>query len=97
MADPDAEVRCETTRNGTHVLVYGTHTIGLNRKLPTKILQQLQQWLRFRADRLMPAAEASKTEPRSERVESLISPSVVECPMCGTRSYLQTGEVGIRM
>lgn len=97
VADPDAEVRCETTRNGTHVLVYGTHTIGLNRKLPTKILQQLQQWLRFRADRLMPAAEASEIEPRSERVETLIAPSVVECPMCGTRSYLQTGEVGIRI
>ena len=61
MADPDAEVRCETTRNGTHVLVYGTHTIGLNRKLPTKILQQLQQWLRFRADRpLLKPAKPSR-------------------------------------
>ncbi|WP_149114038.1 hypothetical protein [Limnoglobus roseus] len=94
VSDTDVEVTTETTRKGTNVLVFGPHRIATERKIPEKILRVLRGWLRFRAERLIPAAGRSAGGPVPDRVKEMLSPLVIDCPMCRTRSVVRVGEVG---
>lgn len=95
VADPDAPVDIETTRNGTTVLVFGSHTIAVRRRLPDRVPRVLAEWLRFRADRLIPGADRHADGRPSERVGQILAKLAVECPVCRGRSVLRTGEVGV--
>jgi hypothetical protein len=93
-ADADAEVTTETTRKGTNVLVFGQHRIATERKIPDKVVRVLKGWLKFRAERLMPAAGRSAAAAVPERVQQLLAPLAVECPMCRTRAFVTVGQIG---
>ncbi len=93
-ADPDAPVAVEPGKKGTTVLIFGPHRIAVEDKIPEKTLRGLKAWLKFRAERLMPAMGRSATAAVPERVRQLLEPIAVDCPMCRTRSLVRVGEVG---
>lgn len=93
-ADPDAPVSVEPGKKGSNILVFGSHRIAVEDKVPEKTLRALKAWLKFRAERLMPAMGRSATAAVPERVRQLLEPIAVDCPMCRTHSLVRVGEVG---
>ena len=93
-ADPDAPVAVEAAKKGSNILVFGPHRIAVKDKISEKTLRGLKAWLKFRAERLMPAMGRSATAAVPDRVRQLLEPIAVDCPMCRTRSLVRVGAVG---
>jgi hypothetical protein len=94
VADPAANVTAEPGKKGTTVLVFGPHRIAVEDKLTDRTLRGMKAWLKFRAERLMPAVgRAAGTSP-TDRVRQILEPAIAVCPMCSTRTFVRVGEVG---
>lgn len=93
-ADPDAVVAVEPAKKGAFILVFGPHRIAVEEKVTEKTVRGLKAWLKFRAERLMPAMGRSATAAVPDRVRQLMEPIAIDCPMCRTRSLVRAGEVG---
>jgi predicted RNA-binding Zn-ribbon protein involved in translation (DUF1610 family) len=93
-SDPDGPVQIETTKKGSQVLVFGSHRIAVEDKLTERSIRILKAWLKFRAERLIPAAGRSAGAVMPDRVRQMLEPVLANCPMCGTRSFIRVGEVG---
>lgn len=94
VADPEAAIAVEPSKKGNFILVFGAHRIAVENKISEKTLRGLRAWLRFRAERLIPAIGRSATGSIPERVRQLLIPIVVDCPMCRGRSLARVGSVG---
>ncbi|MBX3397892.1 MAG: hypothetical protein KF873_04055 [Gemmataceae bacterium] len=94
VADPDAPVRIEAGKKATAILVLGPHRIAVEDKLTERSVRLLRGWMKFRADRLMPAAGRSTGTSMPERTRQILEPAIATCPMCSTRSFIRVGEVG---
>jgi len=94
VADPDAAVAIGEGRGGG-VLLFGANRIVLGRRLPERVAGVLKDWLWFRATRLIPAADQADRRGAADRVRQLVAREAVECPLCGTRSLMRVGEVGV--
>ncbi len=94
VADPDAPVRIEAGKKGTAILAFGPHRIAVEDKLTERSVRLLRGWMKFRAERLMPAAGRSAGVAMPERVRQLLDPAIATCPMCSTLAFVRVGEVG---
>ena len=94
VADPDAVVAVEKWRGGGSVLVFGANRLALRRRVPERVAVALKGWLRFRAERLLSAADEHDRRGVSDRVRQIIAGESVECPLCGTRAVIRVGELG---
>ncbi|MGL6096637.1 MAG: hypothetical protein ACRC7O_12685, partial [Fimbriiglobus sp.] len=92
VADPDSGVEIV---DGGKTLRFGTHRIGLDRKLSPKVVQALRTWLRFRAQLVIPSAELvdSRSSAKAVGVLALLA---VTCPLCSAVSVVRSGHRGIR-
>jgi hypothetical protein len=61
---------------------------------PAKFAERLRAWQRYRAEKLLPAAEALGQAGGGKRVAAMLAPLNVTCPLCGAQSVLRTGRVG---
>jgi hypothetical protein len=95
VADPDAIVTIEKGRGSGSVLVFGPNRLAVRRRLSERVAAALKGWLRFRAERLLPAAEQADRRGVPERIRQLITRDAFDCPLCTTRAVFRTGEVGI--
>lgn len=94
VADPDAAVAVGDGRGGP-VLVFGANRIALGRRLPDRVAGVLKGWLWFRAGKIVPAADQADRPGVPDRVRQLLTGAAADCPLCGTRSVMHVGEVGV--
>lgn len=94
LADPDGEAELlRSPRGSGWTLHLGSHRIHLDRKLDWNVIDLLVKWVRYRADKLLPLAEASdRVNP--DRVRRVLAPLAQPCPLCGAECVCRSGRVG---
>lgn len=99
VADPDAEI--EVVKGGrfggAFELVFGPHRVKLTRKLSDDFLDRLREWLRFRADVLLPFIDGYLEPASVDLTRRVLSPYCRKCDSCGTVSAVAVGKTGTRV
>ena len=93
VADPDAHVELVKGGSGWR-LQFGPHRLALEGKPPAGIADELLAWVRYRAATLLPLAEQEERRGPGQRAVAMLTPLVIDCPLCVTRSVLRTGRLG---
>jgi hypothetical protein len=91
IADPDAPVRLA---NADRALIFGRHRIDLPRRIPPEFPEQLSNWLRFRAEVLVPFIEGSLARGSAEAARRVLRPFCRRCLTCGSISAISAGAMG---
>jgi predicted RNA-binding Zn-ribbon protein involved in translation (DUF1610 family) len=94
VVDPRAEVAIVTTREGGE-LTFGKSAFTLARRPDEAIERALRRLLAYRAESLMPLADAAKDDTPTGRGDALLAPLAVACPLCATVSYVRSGQLGV--
>jgi hypothetical protein len=97
LADPTADIRGDVVKGTTPVLVFGPHRLQMPKKVSDRVLRVLKGWVRYYAERLLPAAGSSANVPPSRISERLLSGTDQTCSHCGIVCRVRTGEVGVRV
>ena len=99
VADPDAaiEVVKGGRFGGAFELVFGPHRVKLTRRLPDEFLDTLREWLRFRADVLLPFIDGYLEPASGELTRRVLGPYSRKCGSCGTVSAVAVGKIGTRV
>ena len=92
-ADPDAEVRLSSD---DRVLIFGRHRIEVPRRLPDEFPELLTNWLRYRANVLLPFIDGYLSAGSAEVSRRVLGPFCRSCRTCGTVSAVTRGEFGQR-
>jgi hypothetical protein len=94
LTDPDGEAEVVRSPRGSGwMLALGAQRIHLDRKLDWNTVDLIVRWLRYRLDKLVPAAEAAdRTNP--ERVRRVLAPLAQDCSLCGRACVCRSGRVG---
>ena len=91
VADPEADIRLA---NDGRRLIFGRFRIDVTRRLPTELPALLANWLRYRAEVLVPFIEESLAAGSEGAVRRVLGPFCRKCLACGTVSAVSAGEVG---
>jgi hypothetical protein len=75
-------------------LQFGPHRIPLDEKVPSRLADLLRGWLRYRGDKLLPAAEPFAQRGPGPRARGMLAPLAVGCPLCGTVCVHRVGRLG---
>jgi hypothetical protein len=90
-ADPDAEVR--VVARGRE-LILGRHRVAVGGRLPAEFAGVVKQWLRFRADALVPFIDGYLAGGGGDAARRVMVPFCRKCLACGTVSVVGRGVVG---
>jgi hypothetical protein len=93
VADPDAPVELARVSSGWQFR-YGPHRLALSSRVSGRVADEIRRWLKYRAATLFPEAERPQPRGPGPRALGILTPLVVACPLCGTRSILRIGQVG---
>ena len=94
VVDHRAEVAIVTTRDGGE-LTFGKSVFTLARRPDDGIERALKRLLAYRAESLMPLADAAKDDTPTGRADALLASLAVPCPLCNTVSYVRSGQLGV--
>jgi len=81
-------------QTGALALRVGKQLIGLNGKLSTRLVEQLNEWLQYRAGKVLPAAEQAARMKPGLRVVRALAPLAVACTLCGSYCVHRKGRLG---
>ena len=99
VADPDAVI--EVVKGGrfgsAFELVFGPHRVKLSRPLSDEFLDRLREWLRFRADVLLPYIDGYLEPAPPDLTRRVLGPYCRKCDSCGTLSAVAVGKIGTRV
>ncbi|MBP3955916.1 hypothetical protein J8F10_11530 [Gemmata sp. G18] len=87
--DPEGNVRLES--NG-RVLVFGAHALRVSGRLSETFAEELEAWLRFRAE-VLAGYPAAFLDSEAAHTSRLLAPFVAQCETCGTKCLPVIGAV----
>ena len=90
--EPDLEL--VRTKAGANALRIGKKAVALAGKLSPRMVEQLNDWLRYRGTKILPIAEHSARTPPTGKAAELLAPLAVNCPICGTLCVHRSGRLG---
>ncbi len=94
LADPDSNLEMVRAGSGIWRLQFGPYRIPMNERLTDRLLVQFRNWLRYRAFKLVPAAEQSAPTRPGPRTVVILNSLAVPCPLCNTVCIHRAGRIG---
>ena len=94
LADPDSNLEMVRAGSGIWRLQFGPYRIPMNERLSDRLLAQFRNWLRYRAFKLVPAAERSPQTRPGAQVAAILISLAVPCPLCNTVCIHRVGRIG---
>jgi hypothetical protein len=95
VADPAAIVTGVRTRDGGGEFQFGQHRFAVSKRPPDIAESRLRSWLRYRAEDLLPQADALTETQTTPRGKALLVTLLARCPLCGTDSVTRIGQMGL--
>jgi hypothetical protein len=95
VVDPDATVAAVRARDGGGEFQLGRFRFAVSRRPPDVAEHRLRSWLRYRAEDLLPRADALGDRPTTPRGKALAATLLARCPLCGTDSVTRIGQMGL--
>jgi hypothetical protein len=92
LGDPDGPIEQQEPEEDDWRLRFGTYRFKLNKRLPNRFVQSLQEWMRLWTDRY--AAHAENLGKRTEKLPHIIAPLAVHCPLCDEAIVIRRGLLG---
>lgn len=96
IAGSDTAIEQIRDDRGDWLLALGRNRVRLKRKLPTAVLNELREWLRYRIRLLEAATNRASASAPPRRAIPLLSPLVTACPLCRTSSITRRGMLGAK-